>query len=305
MEYAILLPFAVLALGALGTLWTLKHWVSKSDGRFHLRWTKALLVGPILLGLVYPSLVVTPPGHRGVVFSQSGGVQTTERVEGLSFVIPYFQSAAQMNVQIQRLSIEVLAQTKDVQEVTVPIDVNYSVDPTWAAELYRDIGKDYERAVIEPAVLQIAKAAIGQINAEDFARNRAVLALIIRDILAEALDQEGIVIVYVAVSDSIFDPLWVNSVRDKVIADQEAQEQERLVAARKAEADQAIATAEGVREAAILVGDGIAEANRLIDASLTENVLRWQALVSWTGHLPDTYIGGAELADLPALLIQP
>jgi len=276
---------------------------------FAVKWRKGplkrALAGPLLLLVVYPMIVVTPPGHRGVVFSQAGGVLTTERAEGLSFVVPYFQSAAMMNVQIQRYTVEVLAQTADLQEITVPIDVNFRVDASYAAELYRDIGKGYQAAVIEPAVLQLAKAEIGQVKAVDFAVSRAQLASAIDVQLTERLDQEGIVIEFVSVSDAVFDPDFIQAVKEKIIADEEASEQQRLVAAATSEARQAIEAAEGDRQASILRARGVAEANRLIDESLTEDVLRWQALISWTGALPSTYIGGSELGDLPDLLIAP
>ncbi len=299
MEYAILLPYAVLTLGAVGTLWTL--WQFRKGDR-NLR---RLLIGPMLLFFLYPSLVVTPPGHRGVIFSQAGGVLTGERAEGLSFVIPYFQSAAMINVQIRRFDYEVFAQTEDLQEVTVPVQINARVAPQGAAELYRDIGKDYERAVIEPAVLQLAKAEIGKIKAVDFAVSRAQLASDIQFQLTERLDQEGIIIEFVSVSDAVFDPDFIRAVKNKIIADEAASEQIRLIVKKEAEAAQAIATAEGVKQASILEAEGVAEANRLIDESLTPDILRWQALVRWTGTLPNTYIGGAELGELPALLIDP
>ena len=132
-------------------------------------WAAAVLVAST-------ALVVTPPGHRGVVYSQSGGVITAERVEGLSFIIPLVQSAVQIDVRTQKYEVEAFAQTKDLQEITVPIAVNYHVDPRLAAELYQEVGRDYERVVIRPAVLQHAKAAVGQVRAVDFAVQRAQLA---------------------------------------------------------------------------------------------------------------------------------
>ncbi len=44
---------------------------------------------------------------------------------------------------------------------------------------------------------------------------------------------------------------------------------------------------------------------RLINLSLTADVLLWQAQDKWSGVLPTTYIGGADLGDIPSLIIDP
>ena len=290
MQYAVLLPKLLLVVVAV--LLIRSGW-SAARHRFKVP-VAALVIGLV----VYPALVVTPPGHRGVVFSQSGGVQTTERTEGLSFVVPWFQSATQIDVRTQKLQIAAYSQSKDLQEITVPVAVNFHVNPLLAAELYRGVGADYALVLIEPAVLQLAKAEVGLQLAEDFAQHREELADAIRLQLEAQLAPYGIVVEFVAIEDAVFDPDFIAAVKAKVIADQVAQEQARLVAASESKARQVAATATGEAARIRIEAEAQAEANQQIAESLTPDLLVWQRILRWDGVLPETVVGSSSPLDL-------
>ncbi len=302
-EYAVRLPLIILALGGVGTLWTLFS-VLRKKGR---SW-KQLVVGPALLFGLYPSMVVTPPGHAAVIYSMWGGISQHERGEGLSFVVPYAQSATMIDVRVQKeIFVDadregIFAQTFDFLEVTTPISVNWHVDPSCAAWLYQNIGKGYADITIRPALLQVAKAEIGDIDTLDFARERDQLALDIQAGMADRLGTLCVVVDYVAIEDAIFDEVFVDEVLAKETADETAEKEERLVDSFVAKADQVKATADGERYRIEQEAEGQARANRVIDASLTADVLYWQALKSWGGVLPSTVVGGESL-DLNQLLL--
>lgn len=302
MEYVVLLQPALFVIaGVLALVALFKGFyrdVPNEDGYARLRFrsgvSRRVAVPLLALALLAPAIVVTPPGHRGVIFSQSGGVQSNERVEGLSFILPYFQSAIQMDVRTQKYEVELFAQTLDLQEITVPMAVNYNVLPEIAAELYQEVGRDYEDTIIRPAALQIGKQSIGLVKAVDFARERAALAEDIFDSLYQELLPRGIVVTFVAVEDAVFDPLFIIAVKNKVIADERASEQERLVAATLAEAEQVRAAASGVADAILVEAMAQAEANEILALSLSLDLLTWQRILQWDGSLPNTLLSGGE-----------
>ena len=243
--------------------------------------------------VVPPALAFVPAGHRGVVYDLGGGVLPEERPEGLSLVLPWFQHITPIDVRTQVYSYaEFFAQSSDLQEIKVPIAVNVHIDPERAAELYQEVGPDYGAKVIRPAIDQHAKAAIGQVTAEAFPQARTELAGNIVSAISSQLAGYGIVVEYANVADAVFDKSFMESVRNKVIAEQNVAEARRRVQEEEYRKQQEIKKAEGERQAAILAGEGVAEANRLIEESLTPTILAWQRLIQWNGMLPQTLIGG-------------
>lgn len=245
--------------------------------------------------VLLPALVITPPGHRAAIYNLGGGVSPTERQEGLSLVIPWVQSARMVSVRTQLYDVEVYPQTKDLQEVTVPVGVNYHVAPGQAAELYQAQGLDYQLKVIVPAVGQLVTQEVGQYLAIDFAQNRAQLAASVHTALVDRLEPYGIIVESVNVKDAIFDPNFITAVRDKIIADEEASEQRRLVEAERAKKAQAILQAEARAESAKIEGAGQRAAIEEVAASLgftPAEYLEYLRLNRWDGVLPKTVVGG-------------
>lgn len=261
------------------------------SGRSLRRATTIAIVGALALS----ALVVTPPGRRGVIYTANGGVNAVERAEGFSFIIPLLQTAIQMDVREQKFfTDEAFSQSADLQEITVHVSVNYSVNPGLAAELYQNVGKGYEDTIIKPAIFQLVKSEVGQILAEDFALQRNQIAIDIGEALAIRLAPEGIDVTFVSIEDAVFDPAFITSVKNKVIADQIADEQQRLVAAETARKLQVIQQAQAAASDIRIRAAAQAEANDLLDASLTADIILWQRILRWDGILPATLITGSD-----------
>jgi len=101
------------------------------------------------------------------------------------------------------------------------------------------------------------------------------------------------------------DPKVEQSINAVIEASQRAIEAQNKIVQAKAEADQKIETARGAAESRILESDAEAkailsrakaqaEANRLQAESLNSNLLQFNALQKWDGHLPQ-YTGGGPL----------
>ena len=248
----------------------------------------ALAVG----ALVVPAVGVVPAGHRGVVYEWGGGVDERERGEGVTLLVPWVQTIKNVSVRTQKVfSSKVFAQSLDLQEITVVASVNYRVLPDRAAEVYQDVGPDYRATVVQPALFQRTKAAVGLVKAEDFASKRAELAETIQGQLAEQLAGYGIIVEFVNIEDAIFDPKFVLAVKNKVIAEQIAAEQERLIAAKAAIKQQTIIEAEARARSILIEANAQADANVLLAQSLTPKLLRWRGIVQWSGKLPTTLVG--------------
>jgi regulator of protease activity HflC (stomatin/prohibitin superfamily) len=260
-----------------------------------------LLVIGVTLAAAFP---VVPAGHRGVVFGLNQGVMQEELDEGLNTVIPYWQRVHNMNVRIQLFEYESFVQTKDLQEVTLPIAINYHVIPSASPAVFQRVGFDYERIILDPAAFQASTQAAGRILAEDIAFSRAKLAFDIQTIMSNKLFPQGIVIQRVAIKDAVFDKDFIAAIKAKVIATQKAEESLRLVEVAKNEADQVRAEASGNADALVFMGQGEGSAIIFVAEALgfsPEEYLLWLRLGVWDGQLPDTVLseGSDVIVDLP------
>ena len=254
------------------------------------KWVVGGVAGLLVGGLVYLSLVITPFGHRAVIWS-TGGVSYEERQPGLSFIAPLFQHAYMVDVRQQRYvtinpegKANAYVQSSDLQEITVRASLVYSITPDQAAEIYDKVGNEYEKRIVEPIFFAAIKKAGGQRVALAFAEELGSISDDIGAIVNPQLAERGIQVLSVALEDAVFDPAFITAVKEKVIADQEAAEQQKLVAAEKAKKDQV-----ELQAAAQLL--------RMRALGLTPDQyldLLW--LEKWNGSLPITLLG--EAADI-------
>jgi regulator of protease activity HflC (stomatin/prohibitin superfamily) len=277
------------------------------DKKYHLRPGAGRLSLMILAGaaLVIPAIVVTPPGHRAAIYSLSGGVSPVERAEGVSLILPYVQTARMVNIRTQVFTDEaVYSQSADLQEITVHIAVNYHVQADQAAELYQRVGLDYATTIIQPAVLQLVKQEVGLVRAADFAINREPLARSIEGALRDQLAPFGVTVEYVNVEDAIFDPAFITAVKEKVIADEIADKERRLVLAETHKKEQVIVQAEAQEQKLLIEARGQKAAIEEVASALGFTIpeyLEWVKLGRWDGVLPSTLLSG----DASNLLIAP
>ena len=147
-----------------------------------------------------------------------------------------------------------------------------------------------------PAVLQLAKEEVGLVKAADFAINRQQLARDIEVGLTQQLSGFGIVVEYVNIEDAIFDEQFILAVKNKVIADEEAARQERLIEAERAKKEQVILQAEAEEQRRLIEARGESEAIAEVASALdftSAEYLDWLLIGRWTGILPTTLIGDA------------
>ena len=249
--------------------------------------------GAIVLAVgltVAATIAYVPAGHRGVIMDGGSGVQAEELNEGWSPVIPFWQRVHNVNVRTQVFEYESFVQTRDLQEVALPIAINFSIFPDQAAELFQEVGHGYVETIISVAAFQASTEAAGQIDAESIAQSRAELVASIATILRPQLASHGIRVEFVAVKDAVFDPAFLTAVKAKVIATQKAEESARLVVVAENEARQTVASAEGEATALAIV----AEARRKEQGLLNMTAVEYVWFKTWNGELPLTWLGSGD-----------
>jgi regulator of protease activity HflC (stomatin/prohibitin superfamily) len=262
-----------------------------------------IVVFSVIVGGAY---VTIPAGYRGVVLTWSKPTRILDT--GLHFKMPIVQTVELMNVQIQKAESSESTASKDLQEITTTVAVNYKLNPDKVMEVYRTLRQDYVNRVIKPNIEESIKATTAQFTAEELISRRAELKNKFDEILQERLSVFGIELVAVSITDFQFSQSFNDAIEAKVKAEQRALEarnkleqvkyeaQQRIIDA-EAEKNATIARAEGESEALLIAktaeaqgllieANATAEVIRLITAQMTPEYVQYKWLEEWDGKLP-------------------
>ena len=231
------------------------------------------IVTVFLLGnLAFGSWHIVPAGHRGIVLN-FGAVTKTTMGEGLNFKVPIVQQVINIEVRNKLIDANISGVSKDLQNVSTSIALNYHPDPALVNILYQEIGPDFERRIINPAVQEVPKAITAEYRAEDLITQRETVksAIVIR--LTARLAEKGIIVDDVSLTNFEFSEIFAAAIENKVKAEQEAQEAENKLIRIEVEARQVEQAAKGEASAAIAIANGDAEAVKIRASAEAEALL--------------------------------
>ncbi len=257
----------------------------------------AIVIIVIIVGaLTTGGFARVPAGYRGVMLT-FGKAEDRILQEGLNFKIPFMQTVALMNVQIQKAESTEATVTKDLQEVSTTVAVNYKLNPNAVNVIFRDLRSDYVDRVIKPNIEESLKATTALYTAEELVTKRAVVKSAFDDILEERIMPFNIEVVSVSLTDFQFSPSFAAAIEAKVTAEQEAlqarnkleqvryEAQQQIIQA-EAEKNATIARSLGQARAQIIAADATAEAIKLITSQMTPEYAQYLWLTQWNGKLP-------------------
>ena len=251
--------------------------------------TPALGAGIILVILsliILPAIGAIPAGTRGVVL-RLGAVTGRVLPEGIYVLIPAIERAELMSVQTVAHAIEAAAASKDLQDVTTQITLNYSLDPEKVCEVYRTLRRDYQARIIDPAIQESVKASISQFDAEKLVVDRPRVKEMIELSLKTRLETHGILVDTISITDFKFSPEFTRAIELKVTAVQDAFRAQNELKKIEFEAQQKVVKAQAE-----------AESLRLQKEQITEGLLRLRAIEvqmkaveKWDGKMPEVVTG--------------
>ena len=127
-----------------------------------------IIIGVIILFLitVFASITTVPTGYVGVK-TRFGQVQNDVIQEGLNAKVPFIEKIVKIDCRTQKNELENATATRDLQEVTFKIAVNFNINKETANELYKSVGTDYQDIIVNPAILESIKSITAQYTAEE------------------------------------------------------------------------------------------------------------------------------------------
>ena len=248
----------------------------------------------VVLLVLGGAFVQIGPGERGVLMT-FGAVHPGVLEPGLHLKVPFMQSVAKMNVQVQNSQATESAASLDLQDVSTTVATNWHILPGDAEWVYQHVGSEpaLVSKVIRPAISNAVKAVTAHYNAEDLIVQRDQVRGQIEAQIRSALQPFRVVVDAVNVTDFHFSRQYAEAIEQKQVAQQRALQAEYDLDRAKVQAQQKIVEATAQ-----------AQAQKLLQQSLTPEIIQQQAIAKWDGHLPQVMGGKGVLpmiGNLPAI----
>lgn len=226
-------------------------------------------------------------GHVGIV-REFGSIERIASDDGLTLTFPW-QNFEQENVQTQSLlsesdcyngRVEQCYETFSSESIDVFIVgvLNFHIDAANVRTLREKIGPNYKEKVVLPRINQVLKDETVKYRAVDITPNREAIRNAVRDRLTRELAEDGIAVEDFLLRNVDFKDEVKTAIDKKVIAEQEAAAAQQQIAVAEAQAKQKAAEAQGNADKLRIEAQGQAEANRAVSASLTSELIQFQAV---------------------------
>jgi regulator of protease activity HflC (stomatin/prohibitin superfamily) len=262
-----------------------------------------LLVAIIVLVGIFSSYSIISPGNTGVVFNVwSGSLRTTP--QGIVWRMPWitqvqsYPTALRTYTMVKRAG-EGSAQgddsidlpTREGQHIRQDISITYNTTQDKAAEVFKafrgaDIS-DIESTFIRRTMITVAQNTAGQMSlSEVISSRRNDLQDAIQKSLDVEIEKMGFNLDKVNLGASHLPESLEAQMQQKMAAQQQAQQAEYELQKQEMLAKAAVAKAEGEAQAILVHAKAQSEANRLLQVSLTTNLIQVKAIEKWDGVLP-------------------
>ena len=231
-----------------------------------------LILGLFVVITVFCSFQTIRSGEVGLRV-RFGKIIDSNLSEGFNLKIPYVEKIVKVNIKVQKVELNTMAASKDLQDIDTVIAVNYRVEGDKASSLYRTVGNSYEQVILEPAIQESVKSVISKYTAEEVVTSRTEVSANSLKELQNKVSKYGIVIDSFNIINLTFSEEYSNAIEEKQVAEQK-------LATSKLEAESKLVQAEATKKT-----------NELLKQSLTDELIAKQFIEKWDGKLPQTYAG--------------
>jgi regulator of protease activity HflC (stomatin/prohibitin superfamily) len=264
--------------------------------------TVITVIGVIIIALLLVSSAGTiGAGERGVKTRFSAIVGTVP--QGLYFKIPFIESVHIMDVKTRTINYDrngaegdardtsqLFGASKDLQDVSIGVVVNYHIDATKVQEIYAQYSSvaNYQYNVIEPVVREIVKSTSAQYTAEELVTKRAEFSDKVNTALATQFTDKNAILERFSVTNFEFSKAFSQAIETKVTAVQNAEAAKNKLEQVKAEAQQTIEKAKAEAEAIRIQAQAI-------NSQGGADYVALKAVERWNGILPTQMVPNASV----------
>lgn len=261
--------------------------------------------------VIFNCFAIIPTGYTGVRVT-FGQISNEVVPNGINFKIPFVQSIQKVNNKQQDITFAntISAETAERNEVFFSgITVTYQISAAKSSWIYANVS-DYQNNLVSENLVASALKGSSKSLAPTDVTNRNILEPLVKENIQKSLDEkfgsEVVKINKVVVTNATFDDEYNNKIAQKQQAQMayETQQIENKTAVEKAEADAAVKlrNAQADADALKVQAEAEAEANKLLEESLTPNVLRNATIEKWNGQLPKVSGSNGTIIDIGSAL---
>lgn len=251
----------------------------------------------VVLSLIFGSWYSVGEGEVGVKFSKYGkekGFSPNELSQGWGFKMPFRDRIITMPFRTQEIAFFGNAEARNTYSKIIPKDKNginfdvdmtvrYQIDPSQASEFVEQKGAGLvamEQLLATAARADSTRGVFGKYAQEDVPEERIKIALEIKDVLQQRINQEAtgklkpnfIIIEAVDVRNIAFNPKIEAAIIEKQTQKQVAERKEYELEQAVKDKEIAIVNANKTKEAKILVAQGEAQAVLVLATAKAEGI---------------------------------
>lgn len=269
----------------------------------------------VLVIAFFSSYAIITPGNVGVIFNiWTGSLRTVG--QGMAWRIPWITQVQSYPTALRTYTMvkrggegsardddSMDLPTKEGQHIRQDLSVTYNTSPEKAAEVFRsfrgaDIG-DIEDTFIRRTIITVTQNIAGGMSlSEIISTRRNELQTMVETALEKELAKMGFHLDKVNMGASHLPPAIENQMQLKMAAQQQAQQAEYEFQKQETLAKANVAKAEGDAKAVLVRARAESEANRMLQNTLTANLLQSKAIEKWDGKLPEVTGGAMPFVDI-------
>jgi regulator of protease activity HflC (stomatin/prohibitin superfamily) len=268
---------------------------------------KFALPAIIVLAALLSCFYTVGPGNRGVVV-RLGAVQPGVVQPGAHLKIPFVDQVVELDVRVQKFQSRESSASKDLQDVSTTMAINFHLDPNAVDQLYKSVGTSeaVEQKILVPALSNAVKAVTAHYNAEDLIAERDEVRRGIEKQIRESLTPYNVTIDAVNITNFSFSAEYSKAIENKQVAQQRALQANYELQKTQIDSQQQVVKAEAQAKATVLAAEAESKALELKRKAVTPELIMLDAVQKWDGKLPTVYGGGnggmMQLLDMKSLL---
>ncbi len=225
----------------------------------------AFIVLIVVLIFSNATFLTIPPGHKGVLFRPFAGGLDKENIydQGFHIIAPW-NTMYVYDVRIQEAFEQMEVLSRNGLNIKVDLSYRYQPMPGKIGYLHDEVGPEYHRRIIIPEIRSATREVIGKYLPEElYSTKREAIQDEIFERTQRAVAKKYIILDAVLIREVTLPESLQEAIERKLREEQAALEYEYRLERERKEAERRIIEAEAK-----------AKANRILNASLTENILK-------------------------------
>lgn len=259
--------------------------------------TALMIVLVMLVGSLF--VVRIPNGYVGVVYSPSGGVKETTLGQGWH-VVGMFEKITKYPIRMQTVEYkDIQIATSDGKNITMDFAYNYQIEPDKVVPIFNMFGpisvEEIENTYLRTRLWDAARKEIAKFTVIDvYGEKSGEASHKVQDRYSKDVNNLGFSITNLTVGVPKPDEKTQQAIDRRVEAAQELERKTTELEIAKKEAERKREEAKGVADALVIEAEGTSKSNKLLQQSITPELILYEKIKKWDGKTPSTVLGDSQ-----------